>query len=277
MRRRCHRSREERHEQAGRNAGLEAALEHIEEARQLSVTLGGTDKDVKDYFFHLSPDELSSVLNAYERAFGREKRKYAEETMPSWKRGTRKMSGLVAGRLFSLLPPLMPLDRKFLLVRSLWENKCPHSRQSFYIGPDASDHDVCEKVRSHLLEVVQDYTIPDEIVNRFRWLALNDVNLQQELYNYFLELNREVVADASEQRVPVLLKQLRRGDGVSQRLTQSIKVGNHHLELIFDSKAVGVSVMAPRQPVASSQGCLVILVAVVFLAILLPAWSACHF
>ena len=45
---------------SSRSAGLERALQHIEEAKQLTRELGGTDKDVKEYFFSLPTNELKA-------------------------------------------------------------------------------------------------------------------------------------------------------------------------------------------------------------------------
>ena len=102
-----------------RDPGREAALKHIEAARRLSAELGGTDKDVKAYFFSLDPRELRPILDEYERQFGRSARDYAEQTIPRWRNGSRKMSGRVASRLFSLLPQHMPLRKKYELIKSL--------------------------------------------------------------------------------------------------------------------------------------------------------------
>jgi hypothetical protein len=113
----------------------------------------------------------------------------AKLALPAWRTGRRKMSGLVASRLFSLLPGHMPIARKFDLVKSLWEAKCPYSHKTFYIGPDADMQQVIASVRQHLTSVVQSYAIPDSIVVRFQWLARDDVRLQQQLHNYFLQLN----------------------------------------------------------------------------------------
>ena len=222
------------------NPGLERAKQHIEEARQLSTELGGTDKDVKQYFFSLKPAELEPILNEYGRKFTQAAGEYARQTLPQWRSGRRKMSGLVASRLFSLLPAYMPLPRKYDLVKSLWEAKCPHSQKTFYIGPNADAQEIRNVVRHHLLDVVQEYTIPVSIVKRFQWLAGEDIQLQQELYNYFLQLNREVVSLAADDRVPRLLTTMR-VEGIVQRISQSIRVGNHHLVLVLDPVASGVS------------------------------------
>ena len=270
MRRRRYRSKG-RDYSSREDQGLTQALRHIEEARQLSAELGGTDEDVKQYFFNLSSEDLSDVLNEYEKKYGMKKRSYAEETMLAWRSGRTKMSGLIAGRLYSLLPPRMPRSKKFDLVKSLWEKKGPRSSKNFFIGSDVSDAEVCLKVQSHFEEYVKAYTIPDTVVNRFKWLAADDVELQQELHNYFLQLSRQVVTEASNDRVTLILKQIRNDLNVQKEICQTMKIGNHSLELFFHQKASGITATRPYADSSADRepywGCLV-LIAFIVLAFL---------
>lgn len=253
-----------------RNPGYERAKQHIEAARKLTAELGGTDKDVKDYFFGLNATQLNAVLAAYEKAFGTRPREYAEATIPKWRSGRVAMSGLVAERLFSLLPGMMPIEKKYDLVKSLWESKCPTSKKRVYIGPDTPVEEISEYVRRHLHNVVHDYQVPETIVGRFKWLANDDVDLQQKLYNHFLQLNREVVTQAANDRVPRLLEQVKHAQTVRSHITQQLHVGNHSLELVLHPNASGISESAP-QPVRQGSGCF----PVVFLVAALW-WLATH-
>lgn len=229
-----------------RNPGLERALAHIEDARKLTIELGGTDKDVKEYFFSLSPAQLKTVLDAYEGTYGASKREYAELAIPKWRSGKVAMSGTVAERLFSLLPRMMPIEKKYELVKSLWESKCPVSSKTVYIGPDAPVAEISEYIRKHLDAVVSNYKVPDAIVGRFKWLANDDVNLQQDLFNHFLQLNRELVTQAARERVPRLLEQVRNAQAVRSQITQQLRVAKHDLELVLHPEAIGISESAPR-------------------------------
>src|SRR5215472_11802504 len=90
----------------------ERALEHIAAAKRLTAELGGMDEAVKAYFFSLPPVELTAILDDYQRTYGSNAHQYAANTIAKWRTGRRKMSGEVAERLFSLLPPRMPLGVK---------------------------------------------------------------------------------------------------------------------------------------------------------------------
>lgn len=229
------------------SAGLEAAKKHIEEAEALSRELGGTDKDVKSYFFSLKDSQLKQILDEYQKQYGRVKREYAEEALPYWKSGRRKMSGLVAGRLFKLLPHHMPVDKKFELVESLWRFKQPSSSRKMYVGPDADAEELTSKVREHLNEKVRSYTIDDSTSKRFGWLAGKDSKLCQDLRNHFLHLEKQQLSNASFDRIGVMIAQVQRTD-LSQSLMQTFEVGKHKVELHFHADSKGISDVPPQRP-----------------------------
>lgn len=236
------------------NGGREAAMRHIEEAQRLSEELGGTDKDVKNYVFNLPPQQLRAVLDAYGSKFGADKRAYAEATMPAWRSGRRKMSGLVASRLYELLPPLMPMSAKYELVKTLWEQYSPRSHKVLRIGPDASEPAIIAAVRDHIVSTILNYKIPGPLGKRFKWLAMGDVTGQQQLLNHFLDMEKELAVKGAQVQLPVMLKHLRQSGSTIGRLNQSIEIGNHRFDLSFEAKASGVNLEDPRTHRPSSKG-----------------------
>lgn len=239
------------------NPGYEAARKHVQEAEALSRELGGTDVDVKEYFFSLSGKELQKVLNAYGKKFGKQKLDYAIETLPSWRSGARRMSGLVASRLFSLLPNFMPTKQKFKLVESLWAHCTSLTHQKYYIGKNASPNEVSEKVRERFNEVVKSYYINDGITNRFKWLSQNDSTLCQDLQNHFLKLNRDQLSKLSYNRISILIDEINKDDEIHKVMNHEFKVGGHVVELEFRKDAdEPISLSAPIKPYSSS-GCFI--------------------
>ncbi len=240
-----HRRRRRSYRGYSSNIGLERALEHIREAEELSRELGGTDKDVKKYFFSLPSQELREVLNAYGRKYGSDKQSYAEQTFHKWKNGERKMSGLVAGRLFYLLPPRMPMKDKYSLVENLWKEYCPRSNKVLLIGANANEQEIIETIRSHLFDVVVNYDIPDPLQRRFNWLAAGDVNVKQQLLNYLHQKEKDLIVHAMKHRLPVLLKHLREHGSITHKMDQQIIIGKHKLDLKFDPKKSGIKLQDP--------------------------------
>jgi hypothetical protein len=230
-----------------RNPGLEAALQHIEDAKRLSEELGGTDKDVKEYFFNLPPDQLRKVLGRYAQRFGRSKREYAEQTMADWRSGRVHMSGLVAERLYSLLPPLMPLTDKYSLTESLWKHVCPSTHKVLVIGANADQQQIINVVREYAAQTVQGYFIQDGLAKRFKWLSAGDIQVQQQLMNHLLEMEKQVAVSALHEQLPVLMGHMRRHGSVTTHLQQTIQLGKHRIDLRFEANGSEVRMEEPRR------------------------------
>lgn len=225
--------------------GYERAQQHIREGQELSRQLGGTDKDVKAYFFSLSRSELAAVLAAYELEYGWEKRDYAERTLADWRSGARQMSGLVAGRLFDLLPPRMPFDKKYDLVANLWREMGPSSHKILRIGMDAMPAQIIAAVELHVMTVVQSYSIPERLQKRFGWLTAGDVHVKEQLLNALRDMERRQTVDLCQLQIPTMLSHMRQHADKTQRLAQVLEIGKHKVELLYDSKSSGVT---PEEP-----------------------------
>jgi hypothetical protein len=225
-----------------RSIGHERALEHIAAARRLTAELGGTDQDVKAYFFGLPSAELSVILDDYQRAHGSPAREYAENTIPKWRTGRVKMSGDVAERLFKLMPPRMPLPIKYKLVEGLWQHVGPSSKHRIRIGTDADLTQVVEVAKAKITEFVVNYKIPESMERRFSWLSAGDVSVKQMLLSHIQEIEKTIVVEAVRAKVPVMLEHMRSAGSHTGRLAQIVRVGKHELELLMDKKATGVTV-----------------------------------
>jgi hypothetical protein len=236
-----------------RSIGHERALEHIREAEALSKELGGTDQDVKQYFFSLHAAHLRGILDKYESKYGKAAREYADKTLPSWKSGKVHMSGMVAERLFNLLPPAMPLDTKFRLTESLWKHVGPSSNKKFYVGLDANLEDITSRVKAHLEDVVIHYQIPSSMEARFNWLSQGDVTVKQQLLNHFRQQEKALLSEALRTQLPILMGHLNSEKGnLTTQTAQVLKVGKHEVQVIVSSGVNGVSETAPIRTTDSS-------------------------
>jgi hypothetical protein len=189
--------------------GRARALAHIAAAKRLTAELGGMDQAVKAYFFSLSPVELASILDDYQRAYGSKAHQYATNTIPKWRTGRVQMGGMVAERLFNLLPPRMPLGVKYKLVEGLWHHVGPSSRHRIRVGADANVSEVIELARSKITEFVINYKIPSNLEGRFIWLSAGDVSVKQMLLSHVQEVDKTIVVEAVRAQVPVMLEHLR--------------------------------------------------------------------
>jgi hypothetical protein len=254
-------------------------LEHIAAAKRLTAELGGMDQGVKAYFFSLSPPELSTILDDYQRAHGSQAREYAAETIPKWRSGRVQMSGMVAERLFNLLPPRMPLGVKYKLVEGLWHHVGPSSKHRIRVGADADVAQVIDLARSKITEFVVNYKIPADLERRFNWLSAGDVSVKQMLLSHIHEVEKTVVVEVVRAQVPVMLEHLRISGSHTGRLAQIVRVGKHELELLMDKTVSGVraedpTLFVPSRPTASrSYSGLVWALIVIFIVFLIIVGS----
>lgn len=184
-------------------------------------------------------------MEEYGRLYGSSARSYAENTIPVWRSERRKMTGLVASRLYALLPPRMPLTDKYGLVKNLWSHYGPRSHAVIVVGPDVLEAEVIECARAKVQAAVRSYTVPPNLEARFRWLAADDVGTYQQLLNHFLELEKQQAIDLTALQVPVMMSHFRSHVATTHRLNQVLQIGNHKIEIKFHSSATGVSESEP--------------------------------
>jgi len=220
----------------GGNYGKQAALRHIHQARAFSHEIGGTDEDVKQYFFGLTGRALDDIFSAYGRENGAQAESYARNTYERWKVGSTQMSGLVARRLFSLLPPRMPFAKKLELAGNLWRHHGPSSKHSFTVGPTADTASVMREIQQKVEASVQGYVIPQQLRNRFDWLSAGDVKIKEQLLNHFREAERDIALNALGDRIPVLQRQMREAPGQTASLRTDLTVHRHSVEVWIDER-----------------------------------------
>lgn len=266
-------------------------MEHIREAEEFAREVGGSDTDVKKYFFGLSASELRPIFDDYEKAYGSDAREYAESTVPLWKNGKRKMAGQTAKRLYSLLPSRMPVQARLNLVRTLWITYREYRNIYLVFGPDVSAHDVGECVKGHLNEVAKGHEIPDRFKRRFTWLSDGDSAVYEQLLNYCLGLERDLARRAAEGAVRVVSETLENSGNARmlQSFKRTVEVDGCRVTLILDKSLSGVrltkqlpaalrepspavpsqkrSVPQSGQPLGEGNGCAIPALLVIFLAI----------
>ena len=199
------------------------------------------DRWVKAYFFTLSPSELTAVLDEYERQYGGPAREYAAGTIPKWRTGRVQMGGMVAERLFNLLPPRMPLAVKYKLVEGLWHHIGPSSKFRLRVGLDADVAQVVEFARSKITEFVIKYKISADLERRFDWLSAGDVTVKQALLSHIQQVEKTIAVEAVRAQLPVMLEHLRSAGSHTGRLAQIVHVGKHELEIVMDQPATEIN------------------------------------
>jgi hypothetical protein len=192
--------------------------------------------DVKTYFFGLTEAELNVVFSAYSQKYGAPKEAYARQAFSRWKSRSTQMSGLVAKRLFDLLPPRMPIATKLELASNVWRHFGTSSAHHFTVGPNADAKLVMDRIHGILTAAVQNYNIPQNVKNHFDWLAAGDVSIKEHLLNYFRQMDMKIATDSLREQLPVLQAQIRDHSGHTSSVHTKIQIHNHSVEIWIDPR-----------------------------------------
>jgi hypothetical protein len=213
------------------DAGHEAARRHIAEAEQLSTELGGMDKEVKAFFFKLSASQLDFILKRYREQYGEKPYLYAIDAFPKWRAGITHMSGLVAGRLFNLLPPIMPLDLKLRIVEGLWEQQGAKRKDYLLVPKEMESASIHRYVSENYFSYVAEQSIPNSIKDRFNWLSGEDARVAEQLFRHL----RNVQLKAKEQIATVIMElvdeQAASNSDVITETVSTIEIGKHAVSI----------------------------------------------
>jgi len=232
--------RRRRYSRSSRSYGQERARAHIEEASAFADEVGNADSIVKNAFFSLSGSARDGLLRKYETLYGASAREYAQQTIPKWKSGAVRMSGMVAKRLFALMPPLMPTSQKHQIVEAVWKRYGPHSRKYVYVGPGSDPRDVLAAIEQYFETLTVRYAIPKALERQFDWLSDNDVVVKQQLLNHFMDEQRKAALASARLNLDMILERMQSDDEMRiAKLSHTVFVGNHQLEIRADRFRTG--------------------------------------
>jgi hypothetical protein len=227
------------------DASQRARAAHVKAAKEFSDTVGAADIIVKQAFFGLSDHARNVLFDRYEHAHGKSARTYAQQNVIQWQTNQRRMSGIVARRLFDLMPPMMDATEKHQVVELIWKRYGPYSKHFVLIGPNADVDAVMKDIEKYFsgLEIL--HAIPEELEKKFSWISNNDVTLKQQLLNYFMEKQLENALQSARLFIEMIIQAISALDDVEiKKLQHCITIGNHCLELHAQSELDGYSLTA---------------------------------
>jgi hypothetical protein len=240
-----------------RNSAPSEALRHIAEAKTLSLELGGTDQDVKKWFFNLAEKDLLPILDAYQNEYGQQARDYALNAIPKWRSGKTKMSGMIAARLFKLLPNYMSLNDKYKLVDSLWNHIGPTKKMLIEVGADADVDEVINVFKDEVMALATKWELPSYLHKRFSWLGQDDTTVYKQLLEHIQENERLLALSVLEKQVPVIQQNFKENwQEVSSHINYTVDLGKQSVELriLPDKLSIDVKEWMPfYNPVKNSK------------------------
>lgn len=152
----------------------------VSKRKELSSTFGGIDRDVERLFLNLDREDLDELFDYYEEEHGRSAANYARSTYPKWKRGSVQLSGQTAERLLNLLPPLLPFEMRFELVKKLRGANFRKLTRYVNTSPEGW-RDALGPVIAEVVGHGSTANIKDGVKQRIAWLADGDVAMAENL------------------------------------------------------------------------------------------------
>lgn len=156
---------------SGRNWGAY----HVSQRQQLTNMFAGIDKDIQKIFFALNAQSLDALLKKYGSLHGKNAEKYARKTFPKWKSGQTALSGQTAERLLNLIPPYLPKNKKYELIKKLRNHYLRKLTKHVSTTHDEWKIDVIPTV-NELIKVSSEFKLPESLLQRAVWLADGDVD-----------------------------------------------------------------------------------------------------
>jgi len=152
----------------------------VSKRQELSSAFGGIDKDVEQLFLNLGKEDLDELLDYYAEEHGQSAATYARNTYPKWKKGTVQLSGKTAERLLNLVPPLLPFETRFALIKKLRSANFRKLNRFVDTSPEGW-RDALGPVIAEVVSHGATANISDGMKNRIAWLADGDVAAAERL------------------------------------------------------------------------------------------------
>ncbi len=135
----------------------------------------GIDKDIQKIFFGLKPQSLDMLFIKYGELHGKNAETYARKTFSNWKSGKTTLSGQTAERLLNLIPPYLPQNVKYELIKKLRKHYLKKVTRNVATSHEEWREDVMPVV-AELIKVSSDFKLPESLIQRAAWLSDGDVD-----------------------------------------------------------------------------------------------------
>ena len=148
---------------------------HVSQRQQLTIMFAGIDKNIQKIFFALNDQSLDKLLKTYGQLHGKSAEEYARKTFPNWKNGKTELSGQTSERLLNLIPPYLPQNIKYELIKKLRNHYLKKRSKYVSTTPENWKNDIIPAV-NELVRLSSDFKLPETLIRRAAWLANGDVD-----------------------------------------------------------------------------------------------------
>lgn len=161
-------------------SGRDWGAYHVSQRQKLTNMFAGIDKDIQKIFFGLNVQSLDTLFKKYGQLHGKNAEKYARKTFPNWKSGETTLSGQTAERLLNLIPPYLPQNIKYELIKKLRKHYLKTQTRRITTTHENWKSDVIPAV-NELIKVSSDFVLPESLIQRAAWLANGNVDAANKI------------------------------------------------------------------------------------------------
>ncbi len=210
------------------------AIEHVEAYHRLERKLGVILKDIREIFFSLRGPALNNFLTIYGQKHGSKAQDYATETIPLWRNGTRKMSGIVAERLMNLIPQFLSTTQRYELVEKLCNHHIKQKHVQTKIESETYERDIQilkKTINSFKNQNILQF-IPEDIVETINWLSDDDIVASRAIIAKINQARSAQITQLAEIELTKISKAMLNKELASARHCIKLPYAQIHVEII---------------------------------------------
>lgn len=223
-------------------------------AQKLDSKYRGANTLIIRFFYSLSEFQLKLLFAKYERHFGKEKRKYAEDAYPHWKRGTKGTSTETVERLIKLVPQVLSTADRYSIIKKLWSGFRVRETIRISMHPNSCNDLLVETLTERILRGTT-VRIPESLNETLTWLYDEDsIAIKMTLESLEME-DAVLVTNALLMRVDEIKKAAQKADGLDfcSYVSLALPFANITIE-ISNSKALKTMSENPRDDLSKKDG-----------------------
>src|ERR1043165_9324360 len=196
---------------------------------RLSAALNGFDRDILEYFYSLTPDQLAHLINIYSESYGEGPAAYARRTYAGWKDGKVRPSAQTIHRLLDSLPLVLDFDGKCELLRRLRERHRRLEHHSLKVRADDWKEHVIPLVRT-VIQKAYHANLPEAVERRLAWLSNGDMQTARAILAHSQALEGAVAVSLLQDEMRNIENALANMDGKG-KVTHTIRLPYGHIQL----------------------------------------------
>lgn len=200
---------------------------------ELLANFGLAAHKVRSLFLKLPEESLEAILQDFARIHGAGPARYARNTIPKWRSGETKVSGLTMERLVALVPPYLSAEERFDLLRQILRARNSKATQnhSIFVNRDAPAAGLAQ-LQAALNSLKSDAELarlPESLMKAVNWLYADDITVGRAMFAQADRQESEAVRESAARELALLLRTV--NSGQVKEASYSVTMPAGHLQV----------------------------------------------